>query len=724
MYSPKSIFALLFLFNFNLCLKAQNDNYSWKPDNSITIIKDGEILVNPWAGGMDATSLHKVDFDLDGDDDLIVFDDADNSIEVFEWTVDNKWVHVSANPYKDTKVLNFVFIEDFNEDGVKDLITNDNFKISCYLGNINNGLLEFASESYFINSTVGNIVADETPAFFDSDSDGDIDFIHFDPTGQFINFFENISSEFSTNPDSLFFNLSDECWGKFQYRFDNDSLIFNSDCNSKLDYSDLIEEKLHIVPSIFVKDLNDDGKVDLLMSDSRFEGFKVLLNEGIENVAFFSSFSEGFPFDEPAEINSRPLPNFIDADNDGDEDLVVTKQYENFSNEPFEIAWLYDNNEGEYNLVQQDFLVNTMFDIGRYSKPVMYDYNKDGLIDILVINNFRNQETNQNDFYLSILRNNSSEETPSFELVTNELFDFSGIADSNFDLTFGDFDADGDDDIVIGAISGKFHYFLNENNDYTYLGHLLGEDGSFELDFGSASSPVSFDYNNDGASDIIFGRSSGTVGLLTNIGLNESNIPEFEITNEYISNINVQVPGTSSGNSTITIEYLNDTLNFYVGSVDGKLYFYENIDVLSSNTLLPTDTLNFRSKATKPAFFTHNNIKYIVVGNSKGGLNLMKYTIEENVQYVGTHEVGAQSELVFYPNPFNDHLIIESSKVQNSQLIFLNSIGQIIDILPFETKGEIILDTSYLPSGLYYIVNQLDNNLFHTHKIFKSKNKQ
>ncbi|MBT5932968.1 MAG: hypothetical protein HOH34_06460, partial [Flavobacteriales bacterium] len=52
--------------------------------DSIPVIKSGSQLDMPWAGGLNYAQLSDIDYDYDGDMDLIVFDRSNNQIKIFE----------------------------------------------------------------------------------------------------------------------------------------------------------------------------------------------------------------------------------------------------------------------------------------------------------------------------------------------------------------------------------------------------------------------------------------------------------------------------------------------------------------------------------------------------------------------------------------------------------------------------------------------------------------
>jgi hypothetical protein len=77
----------------------------------------------------------------------------------------------------------------------------------------------------------------------------------------------------------------------------------------------------------------------------------------------------------------------------------------------------------------------------------------------------------------------------------------------------GDFNQDGKQDLVVGALDGKFHVFINEglHHDPVFLEEsiILAADGSDLVVPTERSSPVMGDYNRDGMTDLLTGNTEG-----------------------------------------------------------------------------------------------------------------------------------------------------------------------------------------------------------------------
>jgi hypothetical protein len=85
-----------FIFPFSLTISlvfaavfgTAQTNLSFEYDPSISVSVNGTVLAHPWAGGINYGQFSSLDFDYDGDDDLVVFDRSYNQFLLYE-TVNN-----------------------------------------------------------------------------------------------------------------------------------------------------------------------------------------------------------------------------------------------------------------------------------------------------------------------------------------------------------------------------------------------------------------------------------------------------------------------------------------------------------------------------------------------------------------------------------------------------------------------------------------------------------
>ena len=69
MYKKNTLWISLIIFN--CIIKCQ---INFEQQNNITVLKDNFDLKNPWSGGLNFCQFSKIDLNLDGVEDLFVFD--------------------------------------------------------------------------------------------------------------------------------------------------------------------------------------------------------------------------------------------------------------------------------------------------------------------------------------------------------------------------------------------------------------------------------------------------------------------------------------------------------------------------------------------------------------------------------------------------------------------------------------------------------------------------
>jgi uncharacterized protein (DUF2141 family) len=188
-------------------------------------------------------------------------------------------------------------------------------------------------------------------------------------------------------------------------------------------------------------DLDGDGLLDMLIGE--YNGNLNHYEQSAANSTSFNLVTENF-----SGINvgagSNSVPTFTDLDGDGLLDLIVGEVDGNLNHFEQSAA-----NSTSFALVTPSF---NGIDVGKYSTPTITDLDGDGLLDMIVGEEF------------GALRHyeQSATNSTSFTLVTSS---FNGIAVGTFTKTaFTDLDGDGLLDMVIGEFDGNLnHYEQNQS---------------------------------------------------------------------------------------------------------------------------------------------------------------------------------------------------------------------------------------------------------------------
>jgi len=76
-----------------------------------------------------------------------------------------------------------------------------------------------------------------------------------------------------------------------------------------------------------------------------------------------------------------------------------------------------------------------------------------------------------------------------------------------------------------------------------------------------------------------------------------------------------------------------------------------------------------------------------------------------------------------YPNPADNRLVVEVANLENqadAQLVLINAVGQRVlsQAAPAVVSGEVVLNTSTLPDGLYFLQLRSDRDMLSSQRVF------
>ena len=231
-------------------------------------------------------------------------------------------------------------------------------------------------------------------------------------------------------------------------------------------------------------DYDNDGNLDILLA-----GYDVVTNTCVSKI-YRNNGNNGFT--EQTNISLEGVANgsvaWGDYDNDGDLDILLA----GVSHSSIYISKIYRNN-GNNNFTEQTIISLP----GMYGGSVAWgDYDSDGYLDILLAG-----ETYTNGLLSKIYRNNGNNSfTEQTGISLTDVVGGKGV--------WGDYDNDGDLDILLSGVSGTSLvskiYKNNGNNSFTL---------QTGISFAGANNICWGDYDNDGDLDIIIGGelSSGLI---------------------------------------------------------------------------------------------------------------------------------------------------------------------------------------------------------------------
>jgi predicted nucleotidyltransferase len=506
-------------------------------------------------------------------------------------------------------------------------------------------------------------------------------------------------------------------------------------------------------------DYDNDGDLDIFLSGESDNGriAKLYQNTGGSFIEDTDNSFTGINFSSVA---------FGDYDNDGDLDMLMTGSSYNGR-----IAKLYQNNGGTF--IEN---IDTRFPGVYWSTVAFGDYNNDGDLDILLTGDsddgkiakiYQNtdgrfiEDTDidfpgialgsvvfgdyDNDEDLDILLSGSSDSGYTTILYKNTGSNF--IADESLDLTvvygssaaFGDYDNDGDLDIILSGYTGSIRVTKIYNN----TGITFTEDTDINIT-GVYGSSVDFgDYDNDGDLDILFSGESES-GKIASVYQNTDG--------NFIENTYIDLPGVRFG-STAFGDYDNDgDLDILIagGSDNGKIagiyrnnYNYPNTSPSAPDnltTIVNRNTVRLSWSAGSDAqTLSASGLSYnVCLGTSPGACNIispmsinnhrlipergmfqnMNTTVNDlgngiyywRVQAIDTAFVGSDfsEESTFVILEINDHFIAEDTTISTINFSGIDAYTQTCDMtLTFDSSNTALIPISNISyschSGQYNI---------------------
>jgi hypothetical protein len=690
-------------------------------DTSLIFKENGVPFLSALSGGINAGQFSNVDLNLDGIMDIVVFDKSGNKLSPF---INENGNFIYAPKYRNNfpEMHDWALLSDYNCDGKNDIFTYSSGGMAVYL-NTSNTELEFTKITSLLLSDYGanniNIYISpvDIPAISDIDNDGDLDILTFSILGGFVEYHKNLSMELFGTCDSLTFELSESCWGLF-YEGLNSYILNcpNCQCPQFNPNNTSNAKQKHAGSTLLAIDIDNDNDKDLVLGDISFNNLNLLINGGDNMNAIIVSVDSVFPQNYnntiAAKMHVYPAAYYLDVTNDGTKDLIVTTNSENNS-ENFESCWLYENigqnTLPDFNFIEKNFLQKDMIELGSSAIPTFYDYNNDGLQD-LVIGNYGYHIPNNNPISsLALLENIGNDSVPEYSLIDRDWLSLSAINLNtqlnmpalNLSPTFGDLDGDNNKDLIVGDADGKLHLFTNTGG------------GNFQLtapnfqnkDVGQFSQPQLIDVNRDGLNDLIIGEQDGTINYLPNSG---------SINNAIFDTIIKNWGGIDVDQSFITTGFSNPTLfdssgvyQLFVGSFSGSIYQFTDIEnnINGQFTYINSTVANIwdgGKSGIAMADINNDNQADMIIGNLSGGIAYFTSDslIVDTTIIIINSGYTKKPEFIVFPNPAKDHITITSSFT--GPVTIHNLLGKIIYTI-YKERYELSIDTSKFSKGIYII---------------------
>ena len=713
----KHAFILGFIFSSILSFSQMILNR----DTSLHFTENGTQFLSPLSGGINAGQFSNIDLNLDGVMDLVVFDKSGNKISPF---INENGTYIYAPKYRENfpSVHDWMLLEDYNCDGKNDIYTYSSGGMAIYK-NTSTTSLSFSLVTSLVLSNYGSnnlniyISPVDIPAIADIDYDGDLDILTFSILGGFVEYHKNMAMELTGSCDTVAFEFSESCWGLF-YEGLNSYILNcpNCQCPQVANPNNSNAKEKHAGSTLLAIDIDNDNDKDLVLGDISYNNLNLLINGGDNQNAIMTAVDSIFPqnFNNTiaAEMHVYPASYYVDVTNDGVKDLIVTTNSENNS-ENFESCWLYENsgqnNLPDFSFVQKDFLQQNMIDLGAGSHPNFYDYNNDGLQDLVVGNYGYHDPNNDPISSLALFENIGNDSVPEFNLIDRDWLNISSINLNtilnipalNLSPTFGDINGDGTQDLIVGDADGKVHLFTNTGGG----NFQLSAPNYQGIDVGQFAHPQLIDVNRDGLIDLITGEQDGTINYLPNSGSMSTAVFDTTITNW--GGIDVDTNFISTGYSSPKLIDSNGVYQLFVGSYSGTIYQFTNIDGnLTGQFSQINSTINSIWDGGKCTFtfadINNDNQPEMIVGNLSGGIAYFSSdTLLTDTTSTSINNQITEEDLQIFPNPAKDSFTLKSKLKGN--VTVKNLLGNTI-YSSKKNNTTLLVNTSHFPKGIYIVL--------------------
>ena len=686
------------------------------PSTEIPVTQYGNVLESPLTGGFTAPQFSDLDINGDGLNDLYVFDRGAWASFIFlRDPADQVLRYAPEYTAQFPSLEDWVLLRDYNADGIVDIFTYSLGSTAVFKGILNDGILQFELEKNELVYTDGPATIalytsrTDIPSVDDIDSDGDLDILSFSVSNATIRLYKNTSVESGYGADSLLFALDAYCWGElFEEASCDGATMFVVCKGGDEQYEPFSKEQLHIGSTIATFDRDGDGDKEAVIGDNTCNNLVYYRNGGDAEYAQMVYRDSEFPSNTvPFYLSNFPAVFFVDADNDGDKDVLATVNDQMLGANIQQVWWyenLNTNDTFDLVLASDTFLVSEIIDAGLYSKPVFFDYNADGLQDILigVGSSFGKDGIRRHGLWL--YENSGTATAPAFTLISADYAGLNAYPISQLAPAPGDPDNDADIDLLIGLSDGTMCFLENTAGPGVSATFAPPVFAWQNMDVGQLASPFFFDIQDDGLPDLIVGEQNGNLNYFHNTGTVTE--PVFTLESEVWGGVDVRETGFITGySSPFLYRNENDSLYLLTGAQSGKVHGYNEIeDALMGEFYEFTENYLGWYPGTYASVWGADingdgELEWLA-GNIRGGLQIF---VKDNPIQINnlTDNIPVRA----YPNPATGyvHITWGSHVDQEVQIRIFNIAGELIQSCMAKGNSCTLPIPEPWPAGIYVV---------------------
>ncbi|MGE3801371.1 MAG: FG-GAP repeat domain-containing protein [Candidatus Kapaibacterium sp.] len=504
----------------------------------------GDLLLNPFAGGLDLTRIGLMDIDGDGDPDLFAMNISER-LRFYRNEGGTLFRREVLTGWESAPLRSWFRLSDIDGDGDADLFTSGERSELLLLRNNGSNLSPLLAEGDTVRQSDGTVIYTEqltVPTFADIDTDGDLDLFSGNVDGT-ITYYENVGSR----------EVADFLFRSRKY----EGLLVLSPAGTVREKEDRSTASAsHGASVLDFVDLDGDLDLDILFGDFFTKKLLHFENRGTQFVPDFDTLWVDSAFAPSGDVVVSVGFNQAvsgDIDKDSDFDVFVSSLLASASDRPVEL-YINEGTPTAPQMRRRSANPTSEIDVGRFSSPVFFKDSEhhgllvgseDGSVTWYEIDESGGRTRMNlsrrfvlNGVTLSALAAGDLDNDGKWEVVvgkgdaldgtTLQLYRFEGddllrtpwqldttfnIARSSASPTLGDIDNDGDLDLFVGARNGRFYLFRNIGSSTTPIFEVQPPPPPFDtLDLGADAVPRFADIDGDNDLDLIVGsRQSETL---------------------------------------------------------------------------------------------------------------------------------------------------------------------------------------------------------------------